>query len=47
MCPDGWRVVRETLVAFDQGRLYPSAEESAAALKAWIESGEQPTKAKE
>jgi hypothetical protein len=39
MRPGGWRVVRDTLIAFDQGRVYSSAEEAAAALKAWIESG--------
>jgi hypothetical protein len=33
------------LVEFDQGRLYSSTDEAAAALKAWIEGGEQPTKA--
>jgi hypothetical protein len=45
MRPGGWRIVRDTLVKFDQGRLYSSAEEAAAALKAWIEGGEQPTMA--
>jgi hypothetical protein len=45
MRPGGWRLVRGTLSEFDQGRLYSSAEEAAAALKAWIEGGEQTTKA--
>ena len=44
IAPGGWQVVREKLSEFDQGRLYPSAEEAAAALKAWIEGGKQPTK---
>jgi hypothetical protein len=47
MCPGGWRIVRDTLVEFDQGRVYANPEEAAAALKAWIESGAQPTKAEE
>jgi hypothetical protein len=47
MCPGGWRVVRYTLVQFDHGRVYSSAEEAAAALKTWIEGREQPTKAEE
>ena len=45
MRPGGWRVVRETLVEFDQGRLYSSADEAAAALKGWIDGGEQTPKA--
>ena len=45
MRPGGWRIIRETLVEFDQGRLYSSADEAAAALKAWIEGGDQTTKA--
>jgi hypothetical protein len=44
MCPGGWRIVRDTLVEFDQGRLYSSAEEAMAALKGWIEAGESPPK---
>ena len=44
ICPEGWRIVRDTLGEFDQGRIYPSAEEALAALKAWIESGEKPPK---
>jgi hypothetical protein len=47
MCPGGWRIVRYTLVQFDHGRVYSTAEEAAAALKAWIEGSEQPTKAEE
>jgi monoamine oxidase len=47
MRPGGWRVVRNTLVQFDHGRVYSTAEEAASALKAWIEGGEQPTKAEE
>jgi hypothetical protein len=47
MCPGGWRVIRDPLPEFDQGRLYSSAEEAAAALKVWIEGGEKPTKAEE
>ena len=45
--PGGWQVVRYTLEEFDQGRIYSSAEEALAALKAWIEGGEKPTKAEE
>jgi hypothetical protein len=45
MRPGGWGVVRGTLSEFDQGKLYLSAEEAAAALKTWIEGREQPTKA--
>jgi hypothetical protein len=40
-------VVRYTLGEVAQGRIYPSAEEALAALKAWIEGGEKPTKAEE
>jgi hypothetical protein len=47
MRPGGWQVVRYTLGEFDQGRIYPSAEEALAGLKAWIEGGEKPTKAEE
>ena len=47
MCLGGWRVIRDPLPEFDQGRLYSSAEEAAAALKAWIEGGENPPKAEE
>ena len=47
MCPGGWRVIRDPLPEFDQGRLYPSAEEALAALKAWIEGGEKPPKTEE
>jgi hypothetical protein len=47
MRPGGWRIVRDALVEFDQGKLYASAEEAAAALKGWIESGDQPTRAEE
>jgi hypothetical protein len=39
MCPGGCRIVRYTLVQFDHGRVYSTAEEALAALKAWIESG--------
>jgi hypothetical protein len=42
MCPGGWRVIRDPLPEFDHGKLYPSAEEAAAVLKAWIEGGEKP-----
>jgi hypothetical protein len=45
MCPGGWRIVRETLVEYDQGRIYSSAEEAMAALKGWIEGGEKLPKA--
>jgi hypothetical protein len=38
--PGGWRVVQSMLPEFDQGKLYPSAEEAAAALKSWIAGGE-------
>lgn len=38
----GWRIVRDAVVEFDQGKLYPSAEEAATALKVWIEGGEKP-----
>ena len=47
MCPGGWRVIRGAQPEFDEGKLYPSAEEALAALKAWIEGGEKPTKAEE
>jgi hypothetical protein len=47
MRPGGWQVVRYTLEEFDQGRIYPSAEEALAGLKAWIQGGEKPTKAEE
>jgi hypothetical protein len=47
ICPGGWRIVRDPLPEFDQGKVYSSAEEAAAALRAWIEGGEQPTKAEE
>ena len=47
MCLGGWRVTRDPLPEFDQGRLYSSAEEAAAALKAWIEGGEKPPKVEE
>jgi hypothetical protein len=43
----GWRVVRGTLPEFDQGKLYPSPEEALAALKAWTEGGEKPTRSEE
>jgi hypothetical protein len=33
MRPGGWRIVRNTLVEFDQGALYSSAEEAVEALK--------------
>jgi hypothetical protein len=45
--PSGWRVVRYALVEFDEGKLYPSAEEAAAALRAWIEERERPPKVEE
>jgi hypothetical protein len=45
MRPGGWRIVRDTLVEFDQGRLYSSAEEAMVALKGWIEGGEKAPKA--
>jgi hypothetical protein len=45
--PGGWRVVRHAPVEFDQGKLYPSAEEAAAALKAWIQGESSPPKAEE
>jgi hypothetical protein len=35
------------LVEFDEGKLYPSAEEAAAALRAWIEERQRPPKAEE
>jgi hypothetical protein len=41
-CPGGWRIVRETLVEFDQVRIYLSAEEALVALKRWTEGGEEP-----
>lgn len=47
MRPGGWRVVRNALIGFDQRRLYASAEEASAALKAWIERGGQSTRAGE
>jgi hypothetical protein len=47
MRPGGWRVVRYALAEFDEGKLYPNAEEAAAALKAWIERDERPPKAEE
>jgi hypothetical protein len=47
MCTGGWQVVRDPLPEFDQGRIYPRAEEAAAALKAWIEGGEKPPKVEE
>jgi hypothetical protein len=47
MRPGGWRVVRAALPEFDQGKLYPSAEEALAALKSWIEGGEKPTRTEE
>ena len=47
MRPGGWQVVRYTLEEFDQGTIYPSAEEALAALKAWIEGGENPPKTEE
>jgi hypothetical protein len=47
MRPGGWQVVRYTLEEFDQGTSYPSAEEALAALKAWIEGGENPPKTEE
>jgi hypothetical protein len=47
MRPGGWQVVRYTLEEFDQGRIYPSAKEALAALKAWIEVGEKPSKTEE
>jgi hypothetical protein len=43
----GWRVVRNTLLEFDHGRVYPSAEEALAALKAWIEGGKKPPTAED
>jgi hypothetical protein len=44
MRPGGWRVVRNVQIEFDQGRLYSSAEEATAVLRAWIEGGgENPT----
>ena len=43
----GWRVVRYARVEFDEGKLYPSAEEAVAALRAWIEGSEKPPKAEE
>jgi hypothetical protein len=42
MCLGGWRVIRDPLPDFDQGKLYPSPEIALAALKAWIEVGEKP-----
>jgi hypothetical protein len=42
--PGRMAIVRDTLGEFDQGRIYPSAEEALTALKAWIESGEKPPK---
>jgi hypothetical protein len=39
MRPGGWRVIRSDLGEFDQRRLYVTAEEAAAALKAFIEGG--------
>jgi len=47
MRPGGWRVVRNTLLEFDHGRVYPSAEEALAALKAWIEGGKTPPTAED
>ena len=44
MRPGGWRVVRDALPEFDQGRLYSTAEEALAALKAWIEGGRETAK---
>jgi hypothetical protein len=41
MCPGGWRTVRETLVEYDQGRIYSSAEEAMVALKSWIEGDDK------
>ena len=41
MRPGGWRVVRYALVEFDEGKLYPSAEAAASALKAWIEGARE------
>jgi hypothetical protein len=34
-------VVRYALVEFDEGKLYPSAEAAASALKAWIEGARE------
>ena len=45
--PGRVRVIRDPLPEFDQGRLYPSAEEALAALKAWIEGGEEQPKTEE
>jgi hypothetical protein len=47
MCLGGWRVIRDPLPDFDQGKLYPSPEIALAALKAWIEGGENPKKPEE
>jgi hypothetical protein len=47
MCPGGWRIVRYTLVQFDHGRVYSTAEEAASALKAWIEGGKKPPTAED
>ena len=40
-------MVRYARVEFDEGKLYPSAEEAVAALRAWIEGSEKPPKAEE